>query len=168
MPRLCGDRIGRTRPLAVPCAEADVFEHPRAMGQPFERDKLIRFHHCDPAGIVFYPQYFVLFNELVEDWFNDGLQQDYAAMVYAQRLGTPMVRLETEFLSPSQIGETLTLSLAVHKIGRSSLELEVHGRSGGTARVRARLLVVLADVDRRRSVAIPEPLRERMRAYCVV
>ena len=34
---------------------------------PFECDKLIRFHHCDPAGIVFYPQYFVLFNELVED-----------------------------------------------------------------------------------------------------
>ena len=26
----------------------------------FECDKLIRFHHCDPAGIVFYPQYFVL------------------------------------------------------------------------------------------------------------
>jgi 4-hydroxybenzoyl-CoA thioesterase len=34
---------------------------------PFECDKLIRFHHCDPAGIVFYPQYFVLFNELVAE-----------------------------------------------------------------------------------------------------
>ena len=33
---------------------------------PFAADKPIRFHHCDPAGIVFYPQYFVLFNELVE------------------------------------------------------------------------------------------------------
>ena len=33
----------------------------------FESDKLIRFHHCDPAGIIFYPQYFILFNELVED-----------------------------------------------------------------------------------------------------
>ena len=28
----------------------------------FERKKLIRFHHCDPAGIVFYPQYLVLCN----------------------------------------------------------------------------------------------------------
>jgi len=137
------------------------------VGTFFERDKLIRFHHCDPAGIVFYPQYFVLFNELVEDWFNHGLEQDYAAMVYGQRLGTPMVRLETEFLSPSQIGEVLTLSLGVKQIGRSSLELEVLGASGGSARVRARLLVVLADVDRRRSVPIPEPLRERMQAFCV-
>ena len=49
------------------------------MSAPFETDKLIRFHHCDPAGIVFYPQYFVLFNELVEDWFNAGLKVDFAA-----------------------------------------------------------------------------------------
>jgi 4-hydroxybenzoyl-CoA thioesterase len=137
------------------------------MGMPFERDKLIRFHHCDPAGIVFYPQYFVLFNELVEDWFNHGLEQNYAEMVYAQRLGTPMVRLETEFLSPSQIGETLRLSLGVRKVGRSSLNLAVEGSSGGSVRVRAALTVVLANVDSRRSVPIPDPLRERIEAFRV-
>lgn len=30
----------------------------------FRTEKLIRLQHCDPAGIVFYPQYFVLFQEL--------------------------------------------------------------------------------------------------------
>ena len=29
---------------------------------PFVSEKLIRFHHCDPAGIVFYPQIFFLEN----------------------------------------------------------------------------------------------------------
>ena len=137
------------------------------MGMPFERDKLIRFHHCDPAGIVFYPQYFVLFNELVEDWFNHGLQQNYADMVYQQRLGTPMVRLETDFLSPSQIGETLRLSLAVKRIGRSSLHLEVDGTAGGTMRVRAFLTLVLANVDGRRSVPFPTALRARIEEFVV-
>ena len=33
----------------------------------FERDVLIRFSHCDPAGIVFFPQYLVMFNNHVED-----------------------------------------------------------------------------------------------------
>lgn len=135
------------------------------MGQPFERDKLIRFHHCDPAGIVFYPQYFVLFNELVEDWFNHGLQQDYADLVYQQRLGTPMVKLQTEFVSPSQIGETLRLSLLVRRIGRSSLDLAVDGFAGGTLRVRALLTLVLANVDQRRSVPFPAALRERIGAF---
>ena len=137
------------------------------MGTPFERDKLIRFHHCDPAGIVFYPQYFVLFNELVEDWFNHGLQHNYADMVYQQRLGTPMVRLETDFLSPSQIGETLRLALAVKRIGRSSLHIEVDGSAGGTLRVRALLTLVLADVDGRRSVPFPAALRARIEEFIV-
>jgi 4-hydroxybenzoyl-CoA thioesterase len=137
------------------------------MGMPFERDKLIRFHHCDPAGIVFYPQYFVLFNELVEDWFNHGLQHNYADLVYQQRLGTPMVRLETDFLSPSQIGETLRLSLAVKRIGRSSLHVEVDGSAGGTMRVRALLTLVLANVDQRRSVPFPTALRGRIEQFLV-
>lgn len=137
------------------------------MGLPFERDKLIRFHHCDPAGIVFYPQYFVLFNELVEDWFGRGLQQDYAEMVYRQRLGTPMVKLATDFVSPSQIGETLRLALAVKRIGRSSLDIEVDGSSGGTLRVRSAMTLVLANVDSRRSVPWPDALRERIESFVV-
>ena len=135
------------------------------MGQPFERDKLIRFHHCDPAGIVFYPQYFVLFNELVEDWFNHGLHENYADLVYKQRLGTPMVKLQTEFVSPSQIGETLRLSLAVRRVGRSSLDLAVDGSASGTLRVRALLTLVLANVDLRRSVPFPDALRQRIGSF---
>ena len=33
----------------------------------------IEWGHCDPAGIVFYPRYVELCNEMVEDWFADGL-----------------------------------------------------------------------------------------------
>ena len=90
------------------------------MAAPFETDKLIRFHHCDPAGIVFYPQYFVLFNELVEDWFNQGLHVDFADFHAVQRLGVPMAHIECDFLAPSKIGETLSLALAVKRIGRTS------------------------------------------------
>ena len=136
-------------------------------GNAFERDKLIRFHHCDPAGIVFYPQYFILFHELVEDWFNHGLQHDYAELVYRQRLGLPMVRVECDFLSPSKIGEMLKLSLGVQRIGRSSLGLAVEGVAGGVPRVRARLTVVLAHVDELRSVPFPAALRAGIERYLV-
>ena len=40
---------------------------------PFERPLRIRFAHCDPAGIVFFPQYLVMINNLVEDWVTDAL-----------------------------------------------------------------------------------------------
>jgi 4-hydroxybenzoyl-CoA thioesterase len=131
----------------------------------FERDKLIRFHHCDPAGIVFYPQYFVLFNELVEDWFNEGLETDFAALHARDRLGVPMARVECEFLSPSKIGETLRLRLAVKRLGNSSFVLAVEGGAEGTVRVRATLTLVMASLDTFKAVVIPEPLRARMQHF---
>jgi 4-hydroxybenzoyl-CoA thioesterase len=95
---------------------------------PFETQKQIRFHHCDPAGIVFYPQYFVLMNELVEDWFNRGLGVDFARFHTEARRGIPMAHIECDFLAPSRIGETLSFGLWVEKIGDSSLRLAVEAR----------------------------------------
>lgn len=42
----------------------------------FSRARLIRFSDSDPAGVVFYPQYFVMFNGLVEDWFNEVMSPE--------------------------------------------------------------------------------------------
>ena len=134
---------------------------------PFTGDKLIRFHHCDPAGIVFYPQYFILFNELVEDWFNAGLGIDFATFHTRQRLGVPMAHLECDFLAPSKIGETLSLALAVKSIGRTSVTLEVDGSSDGEPRVRATLVVVLASMETHRPVPITPDLRTRLERFVV-
>lgn len=131
----------------------------------FQRDKLIRFHHCDPAGIVFYPQYFVLFNELVEDWFNEGLETDFASFHARDRLGVPMARVECEFLSPSKIGETLRLRLAVKRLGNSSFTLAVEGSAEGALRVRATLILVMASLDTFKAMAIPDSLRARMHQF---
>ena len=132
----------------------------------FERDKLIRFQHCDPAGIVFYPQYFVLFNELVEDWFKDGLGVDFVELHMVRGLGIPMVRIECDFLAPSKLGDNLTLSLAVKKIGNGSLTLAISARSAtGEERVRATLIIVLASLETRRAVTIPPDLRARLERF---
>lgn len=133
----------------------------------FECDKLIRFHHCDPAGIVFYPQYFVLFNELVEDWFNEGLGIDFARFHVESGLGVPMGSIECRFLSPSKVGDILRLSLSVSRMGTSSLELRVSGQSAGETRVEARLTVVLASLQTRRSVPFSGELREKLEQYLV-
>lgn len=131
----------------------------------FECDKLIRFHHCDPAGIVFYPQYFVLFNELVEDWFNQGLGIDFARFHVESGLGVPMGSIACRFLSPSKVGETLRLSLSIKRIGTSSLELHVTGQSAGETRVEATLTLVLASLESRRAVPISGGLREKLERY---
>ena len=132
---------------------------------PFESDKLIRFHHCDPAGIIFYPQYFVFFNELVEDWFTKGLNVSFVEQVIQERVSMPMGRVECDFLAPSKIGDVLRFALRVARIGRSSITLKIQCRSGDELRVRAHLTVVLASLETLRSVPISTDLRQRIERF---
>ena len=132
---------------------------------PFVTDKLIRFHHCDPAGIVFYPQYFVLINELVEDWFDQGLGIDFARLHGALKRGVPVRRLECDFLSPSRIGERLTFALAVTKIGGTSLTAAVEAGAGGVVRVRATLVLVYLSLETHRPVPFPDDFRARLARF---
>jgi len=134
-------------------------------GAVFVSEKLIRFHHCDPAGIVFYPQYFVLFNELVEDWFTHGLHEDYATMIAVDRVGVPMAHVDCDFVSPSKIGDLLRLELRVKRVGRSSLSLYVEGISRGQVRVKANLVVVFASLEGTRAVPIADHVREHIERF---
>ena len=43
------------------------------MAAPFISQVEVRFRHCDPAGIVFYPRYFEMINDFVEEWFDKGM-----------------------------------------------------------------------------------------------
>jgi 4-hydroxybenzoyl-CoA thioesterase len=139
--------------------------HCRILGDTFHSDMLVRFSHCDPAGIVFYPQYFIMFNGLVEDWFNQGLGVDYARYITEHRLGFPIVRLECDFVAPSKIGEIITLGLKLERLGRSSMEIAVDCRHGKEERLRARFVLVTMDLDRQRAQPVPDDLRALMLAF---
>ena len=133
----------------------------------FEDDKLIRFHHCDPAGIIFYPQYFILFTELVEDWFTRGLEVSFVEQVTKDRVSIPMGRVECDFVAPSKIGDVLRFSLRVVRIGTSSIKLAIEVRHGEEIRVRALLTVVLASLETLKSIPISKDLRTRIERYLV-
>jgi 4-hydroxybenzoyl-CoA thioesterase len=128
----------------------------------FNRDRLIRFSDCDPAGIVFYPQYFVMFNGLVEDWFNEGLGVGYQRTVIERRIGLPTVRLEADFTAVSKMGDWVTLALSVERLGGRSLTLKLQctGRDDGVLRMSMRQVMVTTSLDTHLSIEIPADLRE--------
>jgi 4-hydroxybenzoyl-CoA thioesterase len=141
--------------------------HPSSTRRAFVDDKLIRFHHCDPAGIIFYPQYFILFNELVEDWFTHGLGVSFVEQVTQERVSIPMGRVECDFIAPSKIGDVLSFSLTVDRIGKSSIKLAITVHHGEELRVKAMLTVVHASLETFKSVPIGADLRARMEKYRV-
>lgn len=128
----------------------------------------VRFGDCDPAGIVFYPRYFEMFNNLVEDWCAQALGASFRELHLERGLGLPTVHVETSFVAPSELGELLRAELRVLKIGGASVTLQVRlAGPAGEDRVRASLVLALMNLKERRAVPIPEPLRARIAAFYV-
>ncbi|MCX7660733.1 MULTISPECIES: thioesterase family protein [Caldimonas] len=133
-----------------------------AQRHAFERPQLIRFSHCDPAGLVFFPQYLVMFNQLVEDWFTEALGLPYAEILGPRRTGLPTVSLTCDFIAPSRMGEILTLGLTLQRVGRASFSVDWGARCGDQARVTARQVLVTTSLDTHRSIPIPEDMRRAL------
>ena len=125
----------------------------------------VRFADCDPAGIVFFPQYLVMLNTLVERWFDEALQVPYARLIGARRTGLPTLRLECDFTAISRHGDLLTQRLVVERLGRSSLVLRHEFSGGDELRLRARQVLVCTSLDTHRPQPMPDDVRQAMAPY---
>ncbi|KQX39539.1 acyl-CoA thioesterase [Variovorax sp. Root434] len=132
-----------------------------AQGSEFRRARLIRFSDCDPAGIVFYPQYFVMLNGLVEDWVNEGLGLSYHGLVAVRRIGLPTVKLEADFRAVSRMGDQVALGLTVQRLGSRSMTLLVRCFDPATGELRMQMqqVLVTTSLETHRAVAIPDDMR---------
>lgn len=135
------------------------------MSRTFTTERKIRFSHCDPAGIVYFVNYFDMFNGIVEDWFGDAIGFTFDEMHIQRRVGFPIVNTGCEFFKPCHLGDILVLELAVAKLGRSSIEFAIRGRVGAEEKFRARHKVALMSLETLKSQPIPDDLRSRMQAF---
>ena len=129
----------------------------------FSKSKLIRFHHCDPAGIVFYPQFFYLLHEIQEDFLaHIGFPEH---VLIQGGIGVPIVDLKTEFLGMCRHGDQITISLSLSKIGNSSIGMDYEIHSGSKLQLRAMAVVVHSKVPDGKAVRIPDGLRLALQPY---
>ncbi|WP_411505200.1 acyl-CoA thioesterase [Brucella anthropi] len=128
-------------------------------------DIRIQFGDCDPAGIVYTPQFFHIFNVAVERWYEGALGLDYYAFIRDRRIGVGYVSAHADFFVPSTMGKTLSVAIKVERIGTSSFVLVLHAFQDGREALRGRMTVVTTDLDRHRPIPIPRDLREALLAY---
>ena len=136
-------------------------------GRIFQSEILVRFADCDPAQMVFYPRYLVMFNDLVEDWFREGLKLPFSYYHLEQQHGLPTVHLDVDFIKPSRLGELLKATLSVNRVGRTSIGLDISLRGpDGSERVRGKVVLVVTDLRGTRSMKIPDDLRAKILRFC--
>jgi len=129
----------------------------------FQRTRRIRFSECDPAGIVFYPQYFVMFNDLMEAWVDELVTDGFRGLIIERRVGMPTVRLEADFRAISRMGDLVTLELEVERLGNKSLNLAWRCvGEDGELRMGAQQTIVFTSLDTHRAIAVPDDFRQAL------
>jgi 4-hydroxybenzoyl-CoA thioesterase len=89
------------------------------------RTTRIEWGDCDPAGIVFYPRYFVIF-----DISTTMLVERAAGMKKIEYLkafdiaGHPVVETRARFRIPTRFGDEVAIETKIVACGRSSFKLE--------------------------------------------
>jgi 4-hydroxybenzoyl-CoA thioesterase len=129
---------------------------------PFTHRQAIRFSHCDPGGIVYFPHYFEMVYEAIEDWFDAEVEPNLETRLRRDGMGFPTVNTQCDFFKPSRVGDVLELEIAVARLGRSAVEFLVAGKVAGEERLRVRQLIALVALDRLRAMPIPEVLRAKI------
>ena len=135
------------------------------MGHIFEHQIKVLFQHCDPAGIVFYPRYFEMVNQTVEEWHETGLGTSFSQIHLTSGHGVPTVSISAEFAEPSHMGDVLTWRLHVTKLGRTSAALHIEALCEGVLRMTAHPVLVYVDMGTGRPVPWPDHIRNPMQRY---
>ena len=88
------------------------------------REIRIEWGDCDPAQIVFYPNYFRWFDASTAHHFlKAGLAKPELIKKY-DVVGFPMIDTRAQFHIPSRFGDAVTIETKIVKFGRSSFEVE--------------------------------------------
>lgn len=131
----------------------------------FHKEEIIRFRHCDPAGIVFYPRYLEILNDMVEDWFK-VMGYPFDEMESCLGAGVPTINLNITFMHPCRQGETLSLTLRCLKIGDSSFEIKISGEQLGQPILEAQIVLCFTTIGSQvNKMSIPDGIRKKMLEY---
>jgi 4-hydroxybenzoyl-CoA thioesterase len=124
----------------------------------------IEWGDCDPAGIVFYPRFFEMFDASTTALFERALgMTKYQFVEHYGIIGYPMVDTRARFIVPAKFGDDVLIETRVREFRRSSFDVEHRLTNAGRLAVEGFETRVWAGRDpgdpaRIRSMPIPAEL----------
>ena len=122
----------------------------------------IEWGDCDPAGIVFYPRYFAIFDACTTELFVRALGMSKYEFLKAYGIvGYPLVDARASFLVPSRYGDLVDVETTVAEFRRSSFVVTHRlwkGDELGVEGVETRVWAVRDPDDPERMKSAPIPL----------
>lgn len=125
----------------------------------------VRFGHCDPAGIAYYPRFFEWFHDAFEAMFEAATGQSYAQILDGTGAGFPAVSSACDWRSPARFGDAVAVEVFISRLGERSGTFEYRVRRDETLLATATVKIAVLDLVARGSRPWPEAVRAALAPY---
>ncbi len=146
-------------PRPLPIDRADLSDN------AWSYQTVFRHGQCDPAGIVYTPEFFDVFNHAIEAWFSERLGISYYDILGNRRTGLGYVNASATFFAPCMMGDAVDIFVTVEKVGTKSYQLCLHAMKGDKEALRGYFTTVTTSLETHRPVGIPLDIGDAMRGY---
>jgi acyl-CoA thioester hydrolase len=131
---------------------------------PFRHRLRVRYHECDPQGVVFNAHYLAYADIAITELYREAFGGWQAPM---EQHGIDMVvaAASVNYRAPLRFDEEFELVATLIRIGETSTTTRVVMERDGDAVADAEVRHVVVDASSRGKAPIPEPVRETLQAY---
>jgi acyl-CoA thioester hydrolase len=125
---------------------------------PFRHRLRVRYHECDPQGVVFFGNHLAYFDTVLTELWRAAFGS-YDAML---RAGTDVhvVDVRASYHAPARFDDELDFEMAIVRLGDSSITSRIEERRAGALLVAGRLVHVTVDTGGYAKQAVPGFMRE--------
>lgn len=128
----------------------------------FELPVRVYYEDTDAAGVVYYANYLRFLERARTEWLRHaGFEQQ--KIIDEQHLVFVVKRIEADYHASGRLDDELRVEVAVDRLGNASLVFAQRVLRAEQVLLDARVTVVCVDIRRMKPVAIPAPLREKLR-----
>ena len=125
----------------------------------------VQFGDCDPAGIVFFPNFSRWMDEASLSFFMSCGVPPWRELVKTRGIvGTPLLEIHTKFMRPATYGETITVHTTIEEWAAKTFKHRHVVTRGETVlcegtEVRAFVIKDPANPERIKAIPIPEDIK---------
>lgn len=133
------------------------------MAEPFRHRLRVRYHECDPQGVVFNAHYLAYFDIGVTEMWREALG-GYQSMV-ERGLDVVVAEARVRYLEPLRFDDEFDVCLAVPELGTTSLRTAISVERDGEAAAEGELWHVMIELESGDKTPIPDDVRSALERY---
>ncbi len=134
------------------------------MAAPFRHPLRVRFHECDPQGIVFNANFLAYADIAITELYREAFGS-WSEVMEAGEIDMVVAEANVRFFAPLHFDEEIELVARVTNLGTTSITTAVGMERDGTAAAEVTLRHVVVDAEKRTKAPITDRLRAGLERY---